>query len=117
MKRPVAAHSLRYVDPRPATVTIDGATYATTALLRCEHCPLVLVHYTDPDARGAAPRAAHGLRLDELTTGRVPGCGSTKGELACPECGRPADDAQPHKLRCGRRTDAGLVLSADRSGR
>lgn len=74
MKLPAAAHALRYVDPRPATVTIDGTTYVTTALLRCEHCPLVVVHYTDPDARGPAPRAVHGHRLDALTAGRVPGC-------------------------------------------
>ncbi len=75
MKLPVAAHSLRYRDPRPARITLDGTTYATTALLGCEHCPLVVVHYSDPDDRGPAPRACHGLRLDALTTGRVPGCG------------------------------------------
>ena len=74
MKRPVAAHSLRYVDPRPARIVLDGTTYVTTGLLRCEHCPLVVVHYADPDARGPAPRACHGLRLDKLTTGRVPCC-------------------------------------------
>lgn len=79
MKAPVAPHSLRYAYERPATVTLDGVTYATTALLRCEHCPLVVVHYTDPDARGPAPRAAHGLRLDALTTGSLPGCEPTDG--------------------------------------
>jgi len=70
------AHSLSFAPPdaRPARIVLDGTTYATTGLLRCEHCPLVVVHYADPDARGPAPRAAHGMRLDALTTGRVPGC-------------------------------------------
>ena len=74
MTRP--AHSLSFAPPdaRPARIVLDGTTYATTGLLRCEHCPLVVVHYADPDARGPAPRAAHGMRLDALTTGRVPGC-------------------------------------------
>lgn len=70
------SHSLRFCDARPAHIVLDGTAYATTALLRCARCPLVVVHYADPDARGPAPRAAHGLRLDALTTGRVPGCES-----------------------------------------
>ena len=71
------SHQLRFASPdaRPSRIVLDGTAYATTGLLRCERCPLVVVHYADPDARGPAPRAAHGLRLDALTTGRAPGCG------------------------------------------
>ena len=70
-------HQLRFAAPdsRPARIVLDGTAYATTALLRCARCPLVVVHFADPDARGPASRAAHGRRLDALTTGRVPGCG------------------------------------------
>ena len=72
MKRP--ACTLRYADARPSSVVIDGARVPCDALLRCLHCPRVVVHYRDPDVRGAGARSAHGLRLDALTTGRVPGC-------------------------------------------
>lgn len=30
----------------------------------------------------------------------------------CPECGRPAGDPEPHRLRCSRRAGAGFVLPA-----
>ena len=72
-------HVLRFTDSRPARIVLDGTSYATTGLLRCENCPFVVVHYTDPDARGPAPRVAHGLRFDALTTGRVPGCEVHRG--------------------------------------
>lgn len=72
-------HQLRFASPddRPARIVLDGTAYATTGLLRCERCPLVVVHYVDPDARGPASRAAHGLRLDAPTAARVLGCGVT----------------------------------------
>ena len=70
------SHSMRYAAPddRPARIVLDGTSYRTDSLMRCP-CGLVVVNYRDPDARGPAPRAAHGLRLDALTTGRAPGCG------------------------------------------
>ena len=66
-------HSLRYVSPRPAHVTVDGTRYACTALLRCG-CGLVVAHYTDPDRPRLAPRAAHGSGLHDLAAGRLPRC-------------------------------------------
>jgi hypothetical protein len=71
-------HQLRYSDPdaRPRSIVLDGARLDCTGLLRCARCPLVVVHYRDPDVRGAGSRSAHGVRLDALTTGRVPACGA-----------------------------------------
>ena len=73
------SHALRFADPsaRPSSVVLDGARYACEALLRCPSCGLVVAHYRDPDARGVAPRAAHGLDVDETVVeveilGRTP---------------------------------------------
>ena len=71
------SHALRFADPsaRPSSVVLDGARYACEALLRCPSCGLVVAHYRDPDARGVAPRAAHGLDVDALVAARrLPPC-------------------------------------------
>lgn len=62
-------------DERPRSIVLAGTRYATESLMRCSRCGRLVVGYRDPDVRGAGARSAHGLRLDALTTGRVPGCG------------------------------------------
>jgi preprotein translocase subunit SecD len=58
-------------------IVLDGTPYATDSMMRCP-CGLIVVHYRDPDVRGAGSRSAHGLRLDTLapiTNARsVPAC-------------------------------------------
>jgi len=73
----MSPHAFRFADPdaRPRSIVLDGTAYRTDSLMRCARCPLVVVHYRDPDVRGAGSRSAHGVRLDALATGRVPGCG------------------------------------------
>ena len=73
-------HSLRYVSPRPAHVTVDGTRYACTALLRCG-CGLVVAHYTDPDRPRLASYAAYGSGLHDLAAGRLPRCTNATQEM------------------------------------
>ena len=70
-------HAFTYAAPdaRPRTIVLGGTAYRTDSLMRCANCPRIVVNYHDPDVRGAGSRSVHGLRLDALTTGRVPGCG------------------------------------------
>jgi hypothetical protein len=75
----------------------------------CNGCLAASVDAVDGTAPG--PDTIH----DPATCELVPPIAPTAD--VCPECGRPAGDPQPHKLGCGRRSDAGLTLSADRSAR
>lgn len=115
MKRPGCTFRL---DDVRADVLVerDGVSvrYREAPTLTCDVCGMRLAWV--PAVTGRVD-AVHGLDLDSLVPGRVPRCGALLPPARRPEYGRLAADPQPHKLRCGRRTDAGVALSAERSER
>ena len=93
-----------WLRPRIATVSVD--TDVDTVDGTVVRVLRVRLAVTLPDGTDCDP--------DELARTLAASVGA---QVTCPECGRLATDRQPHKLRCGRRADAGLALPADRSER
>ena len=107
---PVTTITIRW-EGDPAT--LDAAlAYAEDVLAACGG-------YTDAERKAGALVVCIVRAMQGDGNATLPdGLGVARATTGvCPECERPAADPEPHKVRCGRRSDAGLQLSADRSER